>query len=135
MEKRHDIKLKGYLLDQLCVRCHQDHLPALIGPVEFVTDRPKKLFAFFKASQTFTIRRIDYDHSGLIDQYVVAGPGNTLPEETVAKLHQAYEFKALLENWEVQWDLRITGEKGCLPKTPRDGNMTSRSTRPLDDCH
>jgi hypothetical protein len=41
------------------------------------------------------------------------------PKETLDKMRKMYEFKAFLENWESQWSLRITGDKGWLPAEQR----------------
>ncbi len=54
------------------------------------------------------------NYSGLIDEYTISEQMKNLPQETVAKLRKAYEFKAFLENWEEQWSLRITSEAGWL---------------------
>lgn len=62
-------------------------------------------------------------YSGLIDKYVVPTSLQNLPEETVGKLRQNYEFRAFLENWEEQWDLHITGEDGWLPPAKRKAAM------------
>ena len=58
-------------------------------------------------------------YSGLIDEYAVPEQAKNLPEETVAKMRQAYEFKAFLENWDQQWSLKISGEEGWLEPAQR----------------
>ncbi len=35
---------------------------------------------------------------------------------SLQKVHETADYKAWLENWETQWPLRITGEKGWLPE-------------------
>ena len=59
-------------------------------------------------------------YSGLIDEYTVSEQMKDLPEETVAKLRNAYEFKAFLENWEQEWPLKITSENGWLEPAQRE---------------
>ena len=54
-----------------------------------------------------------------IPQWVQDAQG--LPEELVEKMRQSYALKAFLENWEEQWDLRITSENGWLPSAKRKG--------------
>jgi hypothetical protein len=58
-------------------------------------------------------------YSGLIDEYALPGEAKDLPEETVAKLREAYDFKSFLENWEQQWSLKVTGEEGWLAPAQR----------------
>lgn len=59
-------------------------------------------------------------YSGLIDEYALPAQAKSLPEGTLAKLRQTYEFKAFLENWEQQWSLKITGEDGWLDQAQRE---------------
>ena len=58
-------------------------------------------------------------YAGLIDEYKTPEQLKNVPQATLAKLRQAYEFTAFLENWQEQWDLRITGEQGWLPASQR----------------
>jgi hypothetical protein len=58
-------------------------------------------------------------YSGLVDNYKLPEGVKELPEETLAKLKEMYEFKAFLENWKQQWNLIITGEVGWLPPEKR----------------
>jgi hypothetical protein len=51
-------------------------------------------------------------YSGLLDEFKVPDQIKAAPEETISKLREAYDFAAFLENWQDQWDLRITGEDG-----------------------
>ena len=59
-------------------------------------------------------------YSGLIDEYAVPEEMKNLPEETIGKLREAYEFRAFLENWDQQWSLKITGEEGWLDPAQRE---------------
>lgn len=54
-------------------------------------------------------------YSGLLDEYKVPDQLKGASEETISKLRKACEFTAFVENWEEQWDLRITSEVGWLP--------------------
>jgi hypothetical protein len=58
-------------------------------------------------------------YSGLIDEYDVPDPQNNLPEETIAKLRELYDFKAFMENWEAQWALQGIENKGWLAPAQR----------------
>ncbi|MDB4746074.1 hypothetical protein OAG52_02675 [Verrucomicrobia bacterium] len=58
-------------------------------------------------------------YSGLLDEYALPGQIKDLPDETVAKLREAYEYKAFLENWEQEWSLKMTGEEGWLTPVQR----------------
>ncbi len=58
-------------------------------------------------------------YSGLLDEYQVFEQMKNIPKETLEKLRKSYEHKAFLENWESQWPLRITGNKGWLPADQR----------------
>ncbi|MCK5594637.1 hypothetical protein KAI19_00490 [bacterium] len=53
-------------------------------------------------------------YSGLIDKYKVSESFKDVPKETLDKLKKMYEFKAFLENWKQQWELKITGDDGWL---------------------
>ena len=53
-------------------------------------------------------------YSGLLDEYKISDQLKRAPKETISKLRQVYEFTAFLENWQEQWDLRITSEEGWL---------------------
>jgi hypothetical protein len=58
-------------------------------------------------------------YSGLIDKYKVSESFKDVPKETIDKLKKMYEFKAFLENWKQQWELKITGDDGWLPAEQR----------------
>ena len=58
-------------------------------------------------------------YSGLLDEYKVPKGMESLPEETLEQLRQNVEFRAFMEHWEQQWDLKITSEEGWLPKGQR----------------
>jgi hypothetical protein len=53
-------------------------------------------------------------YSGLMDEYKIPDALKAVPPETIDKLRKQLEFTAFLENWQEQWDLRITSEKGWL---------------------
>jgi hypothetical protein len=53
-------------------------------------------------------------YSMLVDEYRVPKQFKDVPKEAVDRLHQMYDFTAGLENWQDQWDLRITSEEGWL---------------------
>jgi hypothetical protein len=58
-------------------------------------------------------------YSGLLDEYKVPGSLDSTNKETLDKLRKMYEFKAFLENWQDQWQLRITSEDGWLSPQER----------------
>jgi len=53
-------------------------------------------------------------YSYLADEYPV-DPALNLPKETLDKLREMMNNKALCENWQVQWDITLTSEQGWLP--------------------
>ena len=55
-------------------------------------------------------------YAGLIDEYKMP---TSLPKELADKMRKLYEFKAFLENWQDQWDLRITSNEGWMPSKGR----------------
>jgi Tol biopolymer transport system component len=60
-------------------------------------------------------------YSGLMDEYKIPEEFKTVPKETIDKLRQQMEFTAFLENWQEQWDLRITSDKGWLSPEQQHG--------------
>jgi len=56
----------------------------------------------------------DGDYSGLLDGYKIPEQFKAFPKETIDKLRKQFEFKAFLESWQEQWDLRITSGQGWL---------------------
>ena len=58
-------------------------------------------------------------YSGLLDEFKTPDHFQELPEEMLDKLREQYEFRAFLENWESQWSLDITSDKGWLPEEHR----------------
>lgn len=58
-------------------------------------------------------------YSGLLDEFKVPAQLKDAPAETLNKLRQDYDHAAFLENWQDQWDLRITGQEGWLAPKPQ----------------
>lgn len=58
--------------------------------------------------------KTDGDYSGLLDGYKIPEQFKAFPKETIDKLRKQFEFKAFLESWQEQWDLRITSGQGWL---------------------
>ena len=56
-------------------------------------------------------------YSGLLDEYKAPA---SLTKELADKMRKMYEFKAFLENWREQWDLRITSDEGWMPSKGRE---------------
>ena len=72
-------------------------------------------------------------YSGLIDEYAIPDLAKDLPEETISKLRKRYEFKAFMENWQIQWPLQITGDKGWLsPAQRHQAEKTLKALREAD---
>lgn len=60
-------------------------------------------------------------YSGLLDKYKVPNRLKNAPKKRfiLDQLRKTYEFRAFLENWKQQWELKITGEKGWLSPKQR----------------
>lgn len=56
-------------------------------------------------------------YSGLIDEFKPNPGSKGTTQETTDAMRRLYAWTALLQNWQEQWDLRITSEKGWLPPT------------------
>ncbi len=72
-------------------------------------------------------------YSGLMDEYKVPDQLKAASKETISKLRAATEFTAFLENWQDQWDLRITSEEGWLSPEQADQYRQMRQKMPKED--
>jgi len=59
-------------------------------------------------------------YSGLIDEYNTDHlDGDKMTKEMIEKVRSTYEYKAFLENWQQQWPLKITSDKGWMEEGKR----------------
>jgi hypothetical protein len=72
-------------------------------------------------------------YSGLLDEYKLSDQLKEAPKETISKLRKAYEFCAFLENWQEQWDLRITSDEGWLAPEQAQQYKQMREKMPKED--
>jgi hypothetical protein len=72
-------------------------------------------------------------YSWLFDEYRVPDQLKGASEETISELRKVCEFTALLENWQDQWDLRITSKEGWLPPEQAQAYKEKYEKLPKED--
>lgn len=60
-------------------------------------------------------------YSMLVDEYQVSPQMKDVPKEALDKLREIMNNKALLENWQDQWDVNVTSDRGWLPPEQASG--------------